>query len=142
MRINDVNIFKGKIKSIIQSWINDKVDKIIPNMASTRTFVKNGVNNMMTRWDDALNKKIDWLFLFAADSNGTVDSETMIDIFADMFEELPNAEFEMAGFKLTTGNKMAMLKLPQNMFIDMLVGHSGAIKFTKEDIIELKNYLN
>jgi len=140
MRIEDVNRFKGEIKTAFQSWGESKIDELFPNSAMGRTFAKNGLNNAMNRYDSMLNQGIDNLFMFVS-KDGVVDTDVMIDGMAQMFKEMKPSEYDMGGFHLTVGNGELAVDLPRNIFLDMLVGTSR-LRFTSEDILEFKNLLN
>ena len=140
MRIDDVNRFKGEIKTAFQAWGESKIDELFPNSAMGRTFAKNGLNNAMNRYDSKLNEGIETLFMFVS-KDGTVDTDTMIDSVAQMFKEMKSSEYDMGGFHLSVGNGELAVDLPRNIFLDMLVGTSR-LRFTSEDIIEFKNLLN
>lgn len=140
MKIEDVNRFKGEIKTAFQSWGEAKIDELFPNSAMGRTFAKNGLNNAMNRYDMNLNEGIENLFMFVS-KDGIVDTDTMIDGMAQLFKEMKPSEYDMGGFHLSVGNGELALDLPKNIFLDMLVGCSK-LRFTSEDIIEFKNLLN
>lgn len=140
MRIEDVNRFKGEIKTAFQSWGESKIDELFPNSAMGRTFAKNGLNNAMNRYDSKLNEGIENLFMFVS-KDGVVDTDTMIDGMAQLFKEMKPSEYDMGGFHLSIGNGELAVDLPKNIFLDMLVG-CGKLRFTSEDIIEFKNLLN
>lgn len=140
MRIEDVNRFKGEIKTAFQAWGEAKIDELFPNSAMGRTFAKNGLNNAMNRYDSMLNKGIDNLFMFVS-NDGVVDTDVMVDGMAQMFKEMKPSEYDMGGFHLTVGNGELAVDLPRNIFLDMLVGTSR-LRFTSEDILEFKNLLN
>lgn len=140
MRIEDVNRFKGELKTAFQSWGESKIDELFPNSAMGRTFAKNGLNNAMNRYDSKLNEGIENLFMFVS-QDGVVDTDTMIDGMAQMFKEMKPSEYDMGGFHLSVGNGELAVDLPKNILLDMLVG-TGRLRFTSEDILEFKNLLN
>lgn len=140
MRIEDINRFKGELKTAFQSWGEAKIEELFPNSAMARTFAKNGLNNAMNRYDLKLNQGIENLFMFVS-QDGVVDTDTMIDGMAQMFKEMKPSEYDMGGFHLSVGNGELAVELPRNIFLDMLVGTSR-LKFTSEDILEFKNLLN
>ena len=140
MRIEDVNRFKGELKTAFQSWGEAKIDELFPNSAMGRTFAKNGLNNAMNRYDVKLNEGIENLFMFVS-KDGVLDTDTMIDGMAQMFKEMKPSEYDMGGFHLSVGNGELAVDLPRNILLDMLVGTSR-LRFTSEDIIEFKNLLN
>ena len=61
MRVDDINKFKGQLKSVLQQWGNSKIDEIFPNKPQIKAFAKNGLNNIMARMDTKLNKYVDVL---------------------------------------------------------------------------------
>lgn len=142
MKIEDVNQFKGEVKTAFQSWGNSKIDELFSNKAAARTFMKNGLNNMMNRFDGKINSYIDYLFMFVADENGVVDSDTMIDTMASLFKEMQPRKYPLGMVDVSVGNGELVVELPHNLFLEMLVGDLGKVKFTTEDISEFKNLLN
>jgi hypothetical protein len=141
MRIEDVNQFKGQLKSAMQSWAESKVDELFANRASARVFMKNAVNNMMNRWDSKINSYIDTMFVFVADKDGIVDSDLMIDTLANLFKEMDERKYPMGMVDITVGKGQLVIDLPHNLFLEMLVGDLGKVRFTTEDIKEFKNIL-
>lgn len=140
MRIEDVNRFKGELKTAFQSWGESKIDELFPNSAMGRTFAKNGLNNAMNRFDSKMNENIENLFMFVS-KDGVVDTDTMVDGLAQLFKEMKQSEYDMKGFHINVGEGKLTVELPKNMFLDMLVG-CGRLTFTSEDILEFKNLLN
>lgn len=142
MKIDDVNRFKGEVKSVMQTWGNTKIDVLFQNKAAARTFMKNGLNNMMSRFDEKINNYIDYLFLFVADENGIVDSDTMIETMAGLFKEMQPRKYSMGFADVSVGNGELVVQLPHNLFLEMLVGDLGKVTLTTDDLLEFKNLLN
>ncbi len=141
MKIEDINKFKGIMKSALQDWGEAKIDEMLPNKAAPKAFLKNGLNNLMVRQDENLNKWIDNLFLFVSDENGIIDSDTMIDTLAGIFKEMPKKEYSFGSFDIAAGSGEVIVSFPHNFLIDMLVGDTGSVKLTTEDILDLKNMI-
>lgn len=141
MKTDDINRFKGKLKTAIQKWGNSKIDEIFPNKPQMKAFAKNGLNNIMSRADDKLNKWIDTFMLFAASENGTIDSDQVIEMLADMFKELEPSKYQFEFLDVEIGRGEIAFHLPQNMLFDLVLGKSGTIRMTIDDILELKNFL-
>lgn len=141
MKIEDVNQFKGELKTSMQSWAESKVDELFANKPSARVFMKNAITNMMHRFDAKLNGYIDTMFLFVADKDGVVDSDVMIDTLANLFKEMEERKYPMGMVDVTIGGGQLVIDLPHNLFLEMLVGDLGRVKFTTEDIREFKNLL-
>lgn len=141
MRIEDVNRFKGTVKSALQEWGNAKIDEMLPKKAAAKHFIKNGLNNMLSRYDDRLNGWMENLFVFVADENGVIDSDTMVDAIAGIFGEMPRKEYDMGMFHVTAGAGEVLVDFPHNFLTDMLVGDTGRIRLTTDDILEFKNLI-
>lgn len=141
MKIEDANKFKGIIKSALQDWGEAKIDEMLPNKAAPKAFLKNGLNNLMTRQDENLNKWIDNIFLFVADENGVIDSDSMVDTIVGIFKEMPKKEYNYGSFGIIAGGGEMVISFPHNFLIDMLVGDMGSVKLTTEDILDLKNMI-
>ena len=140
MRIEDVNKFKGEIKSAFQTWGESKIDELFPNSAMGRTFAKNGLNNAMNKFDASLNNGIESLFMFVS-KDGVVDTDTMIDGLSQLLKEMKSSDYQLGGFRLSIGGGEIGIEMPKNILLDMLVGVSK-LRFTTEDINEFKNILN
>lgn len=139
MKATDINQFKGELKTAIQSWGNSKIDELFKNSIS-RTFAKNGLNNMLNRYDASMNKGIDMLWMFIADENGVVDSDVLVDNVIAMLKEMDLKEYNIMGLNMIVGKGEVAVEMPKNIFFDMLVGCSK-IRFTSNDINEFKNLL-
>lgn len=139
MKIEDVNKFKGTVKSALQDWGNAKIDEMLPKNAAAKQFLKNGLNNLLTKYDEKLNVCIGNLFIFVADEKGVIDSDTMVDTLAGIFDEMQKKEYDMGQFHVTAGAGEIMVDFPHNFLIDMLVG--GSVKLTTDDILEFKNLI-
>ena len=143
MKQNDLNKLKGDIKTAIQEWANLKIEEVVPNKPTMRFLAKNYVNNFLNRSDAKLNGWIDNIYLMVSDKDGVVDTDSAIDMAAGIFKEVKPFEYSLGGgFLLHIGNGEIALDLPRNMFMDALVGDLGRLRFTSEDIMEFKNYLN
>lgn len=142
MKKGDLQQFKSEIKTALQSWGNGKIDSLFPDKAHTRTFFKNGLNNFLVRKDALINKWLDTGFLFVAGEDGTIDSDLMIETLSSLFEEMDVREYQFGMVKLTVGKGQAVIDLPRNFLLDMFVGSLGSVKFTSEDISELKSMLS
>ena len=143
MKAEDLTRFKGEIKTAVQKWGEAKIDEHFPGKAAAKTFMKNGLNNVMNRYYQQMNQYIDYLFMFVADEKGVVDSDVMVDTMASMFREIdPDQQYHFGMFDVTVGKGGLDIHLPDNMFLNMLVGNRGVIKFTAEDILDFKNLFN
>jgi hypothetical protein len=143
MKTADLNKVKGDIKTAMQDWANSKIDELFPGKATAKQFMKNGVNNLMNRYDQHMNEYIDKFFMFVADEKGEIDSDVMVDTVVGIFKEIdPIQQYHLGMVDVTVGKGELGIHLPDNMFLNMLVGSKGVIKFTADDILDFKNLLN
>lgn len=142
MKTVDINEFKSRIKSAILDWGENKVDALFPNKPQVRSIMKNGMNNMLHKVDNSINSYVDNIVLFVGDKDGNIDSDSMVDMAVRMFEEMDYTEFKIGMFGMRVGKGELIVDLPHNIFLDMLVGNLGSVRFTSEDLKEFKNLLN
>lgn len=143
MKTEDLTKLKGSIKTALQEWGEAKIDELFPGKATAKQFMKNGLHNMLNRYDQQMNQYIDKFFLFAASDKGVIDSDVMVDTVAGIFNEIdPVQQYHLGLVDLTVGKGELGIHLPDNMFLNMLVGSKGVIKFTTDDILDFKNLLN
>lgn len=142
MRTEDISKFKGQLKSALQQWGNNKIDEVFPNKPQIKAFAKNGLNNIMARCDEKLNRWIDTFMVFVASENGTIDTDQVVDMAAEMFKELEPHVYQLEFMDIEIGRGEVAFHLPQNMLFDLLLGRSGTIKLTTDDLLELKEMFN
>lgn len=104
--------------------------------------MKRGVNNWLEREDERINNVVDNSLLFVADKDGNVDVDTVVDDLVDMFKQMEVQEKKLGMFNLSYGKGEVILKIPHNVFLDMLFGDLGQIRLTSEDLLEIKSLLN
>ena len=66
----------------------------------------------------------------------------MIDNLVSLFEEMDIRDYQFGMVKVKAGKGQAIIDMPNNFLLDMFVGSLGSIKFTSEDLGELKELLN
>lgn len=142
MRIEDINSFKGQLKAVLKQWGNSKIDEVFPNKPQIKAFAKNGLNNIIARMDTKINKYIDGLVLFAGDEKGVIDTDSMIDMVAAMFNEMELNKYQFDFMDMEIGKGKVVFNLPQNFMFDLLLGKSGNITMTVDDILEMKELFN
>lgn len=143
MKQQDINKFKGDVKTAVQEWVNTKIEEIVPDRPTMRFLAKNYANNVLNRVDSKMNVWIDNLYMMVAGKDGVVDTDTMVDMAVGVFKEVQPFEYHLGGgFVLQVGNGEVALNMPRNAIVDALVGDFGRIRFTSEDILEFKNLLN
>lgn len=142
MIVDDVNKFKGQLKSALQQWGNSKIDNLFHNKPQMAVFIKNGLNNVMARMDEKLNKYIDGLVLFAGNEKGEVNTDTMVDMAAEMFKEMEPHRYEFEMMDIVIGNGAVVFQFPKSVMFDLIFGSEGKVTLTVDDILEMKELFN
>jgi hypothetical protein len=142
MRVSDINAFKGQFKDAALKWIGSLVDQMLPNKVAARTLFKNAIGNAMARLDGKVNQMVDTAFVVFGDADGVIDTDSTIDLLCDMLKEMPQKEYSFGMVGLKAGKGEVFIEFPHNIFSDLLVGDIGGVKFSTEDIKQLKNYLS
>ena len=142
MRVSDINAFKGQFKDASLKWVGSLIDQMLPNKVAARTLFKNAIGNALARFDGKVNQMVDNAFVMFGDAEGVIDTDSTIDLLCDMLKEMPQKEysFGMIGFKAGKGE--IFIEFPHNIFSDLFVGDLGGVKFTTDDIKQIKNYLS
>ena len=138
MKYTDIAQFKGECKTAIQQWGEEKIDALFPTKPQLRVLAKRGFDNLLTRYDHRMNTAIDTALLFVADKNGTIDSDVAIDMLVSLFQEMDIQQYTLWGIDMSVGRGSVVIDLPHHPMLDLLVGNLGQVKFTAEDILELK----
>ena len=138
MKYTDIAKFKGECKSAIQQWGEEKIDALFPGKPQMRVMAKRGFDNLLTRCDHKMNTAIDTALLFVGDKNGTVDSDTAIDMLVGLFQEMDVQKYNAWGIDMCIGKGAITIDLPHHPMLDLFVGNLGQIKFTSDDLLELK----
>nr|DAE93823.1 MAG TPA: hypothetical protein [Caudoviricetes sp.] len=141
----EVNKFKGNLKSSVQSWAEDKIDSLTaekPRLKPASVYMKRGLSNWLDKEDDRLNKMIDNMMLFVSDKNGGIDSDLLINDAVDMFKMMDKQQMQLGAFSLEYGKGEILISIPHNPWLDLIFGDLGQIKLTADDLLEIKNLLN
>jgi hypothetical protein len=141
MKSSDVNAFKGQFKDALVGWTGSMIDQMLPNKVAARTLFKNAVGNAVSRFDGKVNELVDSAFLVFGDSQGVIDTDSTIDLLCDMLKEMKPTDYTFGFVNVTIGHGEIRLQFPHNIFSDLLVGDLGGVKFSTNDIKQLKDYL-
>lgn len=142
MKVSDINAFKGQLKDAALNWASSLIDQMLPNKVTARTLFKNAIGNALARFDGKVNEMVDVAFVMFGDAEGVIDTDSTIDLLCNMLKEMPQKEYSFGVVGLKAGNGEIRIEFPHNIFSDLLVGDLGGVKFSTDDIKELKNYLS
>lgn len=138
MKTADINALKGKTKDAILAWIGVQIDQMLPNRAAARTFLKNAAGNMLARLDHKVDQGIDAAFLVLGDVQGSIDTDSLVDLFCDMLKEMQPTDYDLGPIAATVGRGEICLRFPGGFLCDLIAGGLGGAKITTADIQQIK----
>lgn len=141
MKTTDINLLKGKIKNAALSWVGAQIDYLLPERATGRVLLKNAAGNILTRYDEKINKGIDTAFLLFADKDGNIDSDSVVDSLCSMLDEMTPVEYSFYGFESKIGKGEICVDFPRGFLSELIAGDIGGVKITSSDIKLIKDYL-
>jgi hypothetical protein len=141
MKTNDINLMKGKVKDAVLTWVDAQIDCLLPNKAAGRSLLKNAANNILTRYDEKINKGMDAAFILLADKDGKMDSDTIVDSLCSMLDEMTPSEYAFFGFEAKIGSGEICVDFPRSFLSELIAGDIGGVKITSADIKQIKDYL-
>ena len=141
MKTSDINLMKGKVKDAVLTWVDAQIDCLLPNKAAGRSLLKNAANNILTRYDEKINKGMDAAFLLFADKDGKMDSDTIVDSLCSMLDEMTPSEYAFYGFEAKIGSGEICVDFPRSFLSELIEGDIGGVKITSADIKQIKDYL-
>ena len=141
MKISDLNLLKGKMKTAVRDWAFAKIDALTtahPRLVPVSVYLRRGVTNLIARYDEQMNRTIDRISLFLCDESGVYDTDMMVDDLCEMFDKMPRGETDIMGATITYGQGELCIELPGGAFIETLLGDLSRIRFNTDDFREIK----
>lgn len=142
MKTSDINAFKGQVKDHILSWAGSQIDQMLPNKVAARAMLKNMAGNILARFDHKIDQGIDAAFLMFGDTQGNIDSDTVVDFVCDMLKEMPPTDYAVGAIGVRVGKGEILAQFPRSVFSDLIVGNLDGVKITTADIQQIKNLFN
>lgn len=142
MKTSDIGIFGSCVKDALLKWSDQMVDNLLPNSASRRTIVKNAIGNAMGKYGSEVNKAVESIFMFLGDKNGSIDTDTVVDMICDLLKEMSPADYDLGIVKTKVGNGEVQVHFPTGFISEFVFGNLGGFKITPDDIQEIKKFLN
>lgn len=142
MKTSDINAFKGQIKDNVLKWAETQIDQMLPNKVAARAMLKNMAGNVLARFDNKINQGVDAAFLMFGDTQGYIDSDTVVDFVCNMLKEMPHTDYAVGPIGIRVGKGEVLVEFPRSVFSDLIVGNLEGVKITTEDIKQIKNLFN
>lgn len=133
------------IKKSVKMWGEKKIDELCaerPRMKAASVYLKRGLNNWLDREEAQVDDLVNTLTLFAADKEGRIDTNTLIDDAVNIFREMDVNYTKLGTFGIEYGKGAVTINIPHNVLLDMIFGDLGMITITTEDLLEIKSLMS
>ena len=134
--------FKGDVKTAIYMWCTSMIDQLFAGKAGLETvayYAKNGIANAIDRYDEQLNRYIDYAVMFVADKDGKIDTDKLIGDLVGIYRSTEKRTEVLLGMKVEYGAGEIVVFPPDNPFINMLLPWQS-VKITAEDILKIRSF--
>ena len=134
--------FKGDVKTAIYRWCTSMIDQLFAGKAGLEPvayYAKNGISNAIDRYDEQLNRYIDYAVMFVADKDGKIDTDKLIGDLVEIYRSSEKRTEDILGMKLEYGAGEIVIYPPDNPFTNLLFPWQS-VKITAEDILKLRSF--
>ena len=135
--------FKGDVKTAIYMWCTSMIDQLFAGKAGLEPvayYAKNGIANAIDRYDEQLNRYIDYAVMFMADKDGKIDTDKLIGDLVEIYKSTEKRTEDVLGMKLEYGAGEIVIYPPDNPFVNILFPWQS-VKITAEDILKIRSFL-
>ena len=134
--------FKGDVKTAIYRWCTSMIDQLFAGKAGLEPvayYAKNGISNAIDRYDEQLNRYIDYVAMFVADKEGKIDTDKLIGDLVEIYKSTEKRTEDVLGMKLEYGAGEIVIYPPDNPFVNILFPWQS-VKITAEDILKIRSF--
>ena len=134
--------FKGDVKTAVYRWSTSMIDQLFAGKAGLEPvayYAKNGISNAIERYDEQLNRYIDYVVMFVADKEGKIDTDKLIGDLVEIYRNTDKRTEDMLGMKVEYGAGEIVVFPPDNPFVNILLPWQS-IKITAEDILKIRSF--
>ena len=134
--------FKGDVKTAIYRWCTSMIDSLFAGKTGLEPvayYAKNGISNAIDRYDEQLNRYIDYAVMFVADKDGKIDTDKLIGDLVEIYRSTEKRAEDLFGMKVEYGAGEIVIYPPDNPFVNMLLPWQS-IKITAEDILKMRSF--
>ena len=133
--------FKGDVKTAVYRWITSMIDQLFAGKAGLEPvayYAKNGISNVIDRYDEQLNRYIDYAVMFVTDKEGRIDTDKLIGDLVEIYRSTEKRTEVLLGMKVEYGAGEIVVFPPDNPFVNILLPWQS-IKITAEDILKMRS---
>ena len=134
--------FKGDVKTAVYRWSASMIDQLFAGKAGLEPvayYAKNGISNAIERYDEQLNRYIDYAVMFVADKEGRIDTDKLIGDLVEIYRSTEKRTEVLLGMKVEYGAGEIAIYPPDNLFVNILLPWQS-IKITAEDILKMRSF--
>ena len=134
--------FKGDVKTAIYRWCTSMIDQLFAGKAGLEPvayYAKNGISNAIDRYDEQLNRYIDYAVMFVADKDGKIDTDKLIGDLVEIYRNTEKRTEVLLGMKVEYGAGEIVIYPPDNPFVNILLPWQS-VKITAEDILKIRSF--
>ena len=134
--------FKGDVKTAVYRWSTSMIDQLFAGKAGLEPvayYAKNGISNAIDRYDEQLNRYIDYAVMFVADRDGKIDTDKLIGDLVEIYRSTEKRTEVLLGMKVEYGAGEIVVFPPDNPFVNILLPWQS-IKITAEDILKMRSF--
>ena len=134
--------FKGDVKTAIYMWCTSMIDQLFAGKAGLEPvayYAKNGISNAIDRYDERLNRYIDYAVMFVADKDGKIDTDKLIGDLVEIYKSTEKRTEDVLGMKLEYGAGEIVIYPPDNPFVNILFPWQS-VKITAEDMLKIRSF--
>ena len=104
----DLCKFKGDVKTAIYRWCTSMIDQLFAGKAGLEPvayYAKNGISNAIDRYDEQLNRYIDYAVMFVSDKDGKIDTDKLIGDLVEIYRSTEKRTENLLGMKISFRRK-------------------------------------
>lgn len=134
--------FKGDVKTAIYRWCMSMIDQLFAGKAGLEPvayYAKNGISNAIDRYDEQVNRYIDYAVMFVADKEGKIDTDKLIGDLVEIYRSTEKRTEDLFGMKVEYGAGEIVVFPPDNPFVNILLPWQS-VKITAEDILKILSF--
>lgn len=134
--------FKGDVKTAIYKWCTSMIDSLFAGKSGLEPvayYAKNGISNAIERYDELLNRYIDYAVMFVSDKDGKIDTDKLIGDLVEIYRGTEKRTEVLLGMKVEYGSGEIVVFPPDNPFTNLLFPWQS-VKITAEDILKLRSF--
>lgn len=138
----ELSKFKGDVKTAVYKWSTSMIDQLFAGKAGLEPvayYAKNGISNAIERYDEQLNRYIDYVVMFVADKEGKIDTDKLIGDLVEIYRSTEKRTEDVLGMKLEYGAGEIVIYPPDNPFVNILLPWQS-VKITAEDILKIRSF--